>query len=256
MAIGERIKAARRRAGISQRELAERAGVSAMAISKYERGLAVPRSGVLIQLARALDVKVEFLLRPQTIRLAPPEYRRRLALGKKHRQAVLEQVREWLERYVAVERLFAPDETPLFAIPDDWSRLVERPEDAELAAERLREAWALGQGPLDNLPELLEDKGVKVGLVDAPEDFDALTVWANDEIPVIVVKRGVPGDRQRFSLAHELGHLLLEPADTRSAERTVNRFAGAFLVPRCAVYRELGQKRHRLDFHELHLLKH
>ncbi|NPV30275.1 MAG: helix-turn-helix transcriptional regulator, partial [Firmicutes bacterium] len=57
--VGERLRLARRAAGLSLRELANRVGVSPQAISKYERGLDIPSSGVLLRLAEALGVKVE-----------------------------------------------------------------------------------------------------------------------------------------------------------------------------------------------------
>jgi transcriptional regulator with XRE-family HTH domain len=62
--IGERLKMARQMAGMSQRDLAEAANVSAMAISKYERDLMTPGSNVLLRLGRALDVRTGFFLRP------------------------------------------------------------------------------------------------------------------------------------------------------------------------------------------------
>jgi transcriptional regulator with XRE-family HTH domain len=65
--IGERIKIARRAAGLSQRALAKAVGVSAMAISKYERELDTPGSDVLLRLAQALGVKTEYFLRPTTV---------------------------------------------------------------------------------------------------------------------------------------------------------------------------------------------
>ena len=64
MIIGEQIKRARAQAGLSLRDLAEQTGVSAQAISKYERGLEVPGSAALIRLARAMQVRVEYFFRP------------------------------------------------------------------------------------------------------------------------------------------------------------------------------------------------
>jgi len=256
MSMGERLKAARRMAGLSQRALAERSGVSAMAISKYERNLVVPRSGVLIRLAEALGVKVEYFLRPHTVTVTMPSYRRRASLPRKAEQAILAQVQEWLERYIDVERLFPAEEMPQFRLPGDVDRRISVPEDVERIAQDLRVSWGVGLGPLDNLAELLEDRGIKVGLVDGHDDFDALTLWVDDQAPVIVIKRGLAGDRQRFNLAHELGHLVLEPVGELDLERAVNRFAGAFLVPEPAAYLELGHRRHTLDIYELHLLKH
>ena len=86
--IGERLKVARYRAKLSTRGLAAKAEVSAMAVSKYERGLDVPGSDVLIRLARALGVKVEFLLRRDSVRLAEASFRCRRTLPAKQKRTV------------------------------------------------------------------------------------------------------------------------------------------------------------------------
>jgi Zn-dependent peptidase ImmA (M78 family) len=69
------------------------------------------------------------------------------------------------------------------------------------------------------------------------------------------VKKGLSGDRERFNLAHELGHLLLEVPKNVDAEKAAHRFAASFLVPAEAAYRELGEHRRRIDFLELAILK-
>ena len=254
MAIGERLKSARRAAGLSQRALAEAAGISAMAISKYERQLDIPGSDILLRLAQALEVQTEYFLRPVTITVTPPTYRRRASLPKKQEKAITGQVQEWLERYLDVESLFG--EPPRFALPPAFNPRITSLEEVEEAALSLRRAWRLGQGPVESLVEVLEEHGIRVGQVKSHNDFDALTLWANNHTPVIVVKKEIPGDRQRFSLAHELGHLVLEPAGDVDAEKAANRFAGAFLVPAPAARRELGPRRQTLHIFELHLLKH
>lgn len=252
--IGERLKVARRAAGTSQRALAEAAGVSAMTISKYERGVATPSSAVLLRLAKALGVKTEYFVRPITVTLTSLSYRRRAPLRRKQEDAILGQIREWLERYLDVESFF--EGPPRFALPSPLKRHVAALDEVEQVVLDLREAWKLGQNPIENLIEVLEDQGIKVGLVEGHEGFDALTCWIDDKAPVIVVKRGLPGDRQRFNLAHELGHLVLEPLEDVNAEKAAYRFAGAFLVPEPVAHFELGQKRRTLHLYELHLLKH
>jgi Zn-dependent peptidase ImmA (M78 family) len=131
-------------------------------------------------------------------------------------------------------------------------------EDIEEAAQGLREQWDLGIDPLEGLMEICEDRGIKIELVDSHTDFDALTLWANHDIPVIVLRRNMAGDRQRFCLAHELGHIFLElePTSHLNAERAAHRFAGAFLAPDTTVMFELGKRRHTISLYELHLLKH
>ena len=89
MTIGERIKQARKIRGMSQRVLAERAGVSAQAISKYERDINAPSSGVLLRLSKALGVGVEFFVRPKCVVAITPDRRRRRALPRKREAALI-----------------------------------------------------------------------------------------------------------------------------------------------------------------------
>jgi Zn-dependent peptidase ImmA (M78 family)/transcriptional regulator with XRE-family HTH domain len=254
MGIGERLKVARHSAGLNQRDLAEAAGISAMAISKYERDLDTPSSGVLLRLARALDVKTEYFLRPITITVSAPAYRRRTSLPRKQEQAIAAQIQEWLERYLDVESFFGGP--PEFELPSDVNCRVASLDEVERVAIELRQGWDLGLAPIESLVEVLEDRGIKVGLVEGHQDFDSLTFWVDDAVPVIVVKRDVLGDRQRFNLAHELGHLVLKPAEGVDEEDAAYRFAGAFLVPEPVARFELGSHRQTLGPHELHLLKH
>jgi transcriptional regulator with XRE-family HTH domain/Zn-dependent peptidase ImmA (M78 family) len=252
--IGERLKAARYSAGLSQRALAKAVGVSAMAISKYERGLDVPSSGIVIKLAKALNVKAEYFFRPTTVSLISPAFRRRASLPRKQENMVLGRIQEWLERYLDVEKLVSQSKG--FAKPKGLPCRVDSLDEVEDVALGLREHWHLGQDPIENVSEVLEDQGVKVGMVEAHEDFDAVTFWADRETPIIVVKCGLAGDRQRFSLGHELGHLILEFNKEVDTEKAAYRFAGAFLVSKPAALSELGKRRSVLDLYELHLLKH
>lgn len=253
MNVGERIKAVRHLAGLSLRDLSSKAGVSAQAVSKYERGLDVPGSVVLIRLAQALNVRVEHLLRPIDVSLSSVRYRRHAGLGQKVLLKAQAQAQEWFERYLTVERIV--DEVSTFELPR-INREIRSLDDVEQTVLELRQAWNLGLGPIDSVVEVLEARGIKVGLVDGVDGFDALTFWADETTPVMVVKRDVPGDRQRFNLAHELGHILLEPRSDLDEERVAHRFAGAFLVPEPAVQSELGRRRRKLNLYELHLLKH
>ena len=256
MTIGERIKQGRKMAGLNQRELAANVGVSAQAISKYERDLNVPGSKKLIQLAKALNVRIEFFLRPRSITKIEPKFRRRQTLSVKGQDALLMRVQDWLERYLEIEEILTQRRTE-FEYPDGFPRQVTTYQEVEKAAEDLRHAWGLENGPIDNLTDLLEGKGVKIGTIDADEKFDACTFQAKDDFTatVIVTRTNIPGDRQRFNLAHELGHLVLMPRGL-DEERAAYRFAAAFLVPGITARFELRGKRSTLNLYELHILKH
>jgi Zn-dependent peptidase ImmA (M78 family)/DNA-binding XRE family transcriptional regulator len=250
MTIGQRIKQARKANNMSLRILAEKAEISAMAISKYERDLDTPSSSVLLRLAQALAVSIDFLFRPRTISVQLQAYRKHANLGMKEQEAVQMRIQEWLERYLEVESFF-PDEGRAVSLPKYSIHSIEQVEDV---AVELRGNWKLGLDPIENLTQLLEDQGIKVGIVPGFEHFDASTFLA-DGIPVIVSKAELPSDRHRFNLGHELGHLILKVDETLDPESVCHRFIGAFLVPAQAARFELGSRRTTLDVNELYLLK-
>jgi len=252
--LGERLKTARTMSGLAQRALAERAGVSSMAISKYERDLDVPSSPVLLRLASALGVNLDYLFRQTGIvlDLNRIHYRCSSCCGARLHARVQGEVVDCMERYLEVESLFG--EPAPFSIPS-INLNVQRLEDIERVVLDLRAWWELGNDPIENLMAVFEDRGVRVCLIEGCEGFDGLCAWVRPEIPVIAVQRAVPGDRQRFDLAHELAHLLLHLTPDVNEEAAAHRFAGALLAPRPAVLAELGQHRRGLDVHELYLLK-
>jgi Zn-dependent peptidase ImmA (M78 family)/DNA-binding XRE family transcriptional regulator len=227
-------------------------GVSAQAISKYERGVNIPGSDVLLRLSKVLDVKVEYFFRTTSVTTFDPVYRKKSRLKIRDERAIIAQIRDWLERYLEIETLYDLDES--YTLPDKQKIIhVENLEDAAL---HLRQQFSLGLAPVENLIEILEMNGIKVGRIEGHSDFDSCTFTMDDALPVIVVNKNMPGDRQRFSLAHELGHLMLDLPESIDGEKAANRFAGAFLVPKEIVYTELGEKRKSLNPLELHLLKH
>jgi Zn-dependent peptidase ImmA (M78 family)/transcriptional regulator with XRE-family HTH domain len=254
MSIGERIKSARINAGLSQEMLGKKLGVTKMAISKYESGTVTPNSGALIALSKALEVKIEYFFRTSAIQLSKPAYRCRKAMSAKDETKILGKTADWLERYLVVEQITG-SEKPL-SLPDPDSCRVSSLDQIEEIAVHVRQEWNLGLNPIENLMDVLEQHGIKVGVIAAPVKFDALTMKYNDEHPLIIVNKTFSGDRQRLSLAHELGHMLLQLDDGIDEEEAAFRFAGAFLIPRQTAIMELGPKRKMLDFRELYVLKH
>ncbi|GIV17165.1 MAG: hypothetical protein KatS3mg022_2600 [Armatimonadota bacterium] len=177
MNLGERLRSARKRAGLSLHKVAARVGVSAQAISKYERGLDIPSSTVLIRLAGELGVSLEWLLRPVQVSLSAVAYRsHRSRLPSRAMAQIEERVREWLERYLAIEDILGEGQT--FRLPS-IPRTIEHEEDVERVAEDLRRAWNLGDDPIPHLISTLEAQGIRVGVMPAPDHFDALTLFAN-----------------------------------------------------------------------------
>lgn len=255
--IGERIKQARKAAGLSLRALAERADVTAMAISKYEAGKSTPSSRVLLSLSKALGVRIEYFFRPVKVELQEVKHRKHSQLPKKALQQIEGDVKEQLERFVELEQLLPNGPLQAFKLPGDLPESITSLHEIEILARQLRDSWSLGIDPIPVLTDMLEERGVKVFQSKAiNERFDGMAATV-DGIPVIVVGRGWPGDRQRFTLAHELGHLVLKGrlAPDLDEEAAANRFAGAFLAPENEVRKELGEKRTWLEPRELEVLK-
>ncbi len=260
--LGERIKQARVAAGLSLRELSDRTNnyVSAQAIHKYELGRSTAGSDVLIKLAQALAVPVEFFFRPHAaeVRLGPPAYRKRSTVPSKELLSISVRVKDWVERYVEVESLFPDPRTAMTPMLEKRKREITTVEEAEQVAERLRTLWNLGDDPIQNVVELLEDHGVKVVLLSGERKVDGLSCWANERIPVLVVNRQQNTDRIRLSLLHELGHLIMHvPArwTQRQQEQAAFRFGAAFLAPATAIAKDLGVHRTRLSLYELQQLR-
>lgn len=109
---------------------------------------------------------------------------------------------------------------------------------AEAAAYARRVLGFSAGEPLPYLVLALERAGVTVlGLPIGAESLDAFCAW-RDGRPVVAVLDGAPGDRLRFSVAHELGHLLLHSVrDLRrdDVEREADRFAAELLMPAHAI---------------------
>jgi transcriptional regulator with XRE-family HTH domain len=161
--IADRLKLARRKVGYSLRDLeaAIDRKVTAQAIGKYERGESIPSSGVLIALGKALGVSLNYLMDTQGIELSGVEFRTRASTTGQDRAHVQTAVLEWIERYLQIETVLELDSA-------QWHSPVAKPRrlakigDAEGLAAEVRETWELGQDPILNMTELLEEKGLKV----------------------------------------------------------------------------------------------
>lgn len=258
--IGERIKQARLSSGLSLRDLAAQCGISAMAISKYERGEITPSSSVLLALGKVLDVRVEYFFRQHEVELEEVEYRKHPDLPEKEKKRILADVREQLERWLALEEFIPTRWSARFRIPHGLPGKVKSLDEIEEVALAVRNDWKIGHGAIPDLVDTLELHGIKVFAtsVDGDRKFDGLSASANGK-PVIIIVGGAhaPGDRQRFTLAHELGHLMLKGRLVRGIdeEKACHRFAGAFLVPQANVQKLLGKDRTWIEPRELQLLK-
>ena len=254
-----RIKQFRLARGYSLDDLANAMGgvVTKQALSKYERGLSVPKAPVLNRLAAALNVKALRLWAEPELTVRFVAYRKRSTLPIKAQNAIQALVEERLEERTRLQEYCfgsAPFDVPI------EKYAVSSVDDAEEAARKLRDLWELGVDPIANLTAVLEDHLVHVIEVDAPEKFDGISAVAENEAgkpkaAAVVSRSECPGDRQRLSLAHELGHLVMKPSKSVDEEKAAFRFAGALLAPKNSIKREVGERRSSVRIEELLILK-
>jgi Zn-dependent peptidase ImmA (M78 family)/transcriptional regulator with XRE-family HTH domain len=254
--IHDRIRRARVLKGLSLEALAQRLGdITKQGLSKFEKGEAMPNSTRLIQLARTLQVKPEYFFRSDAVNLGPLEFRKLAKMPKVRQTQVAEQMRDHLERYVALEQCFDAAEVEVPAPPARSIR-VDCAEDAEAAAAQLRKSWEIGGDAIANLTDLLEEHGIKVALLDGPEDFDGACAATHDDQHVLIaLNSNRPGERMRFTAAHELAHWIMvlpEEMPEKEKEACCHRFAGAFLYPAEHVFKDFGShQRSRVHPREL-----
>jgi Zn-dependent peptidase ImmA (M78 family)/DNA-binding XRE family transcriptional regulator len=261
--IADRVKLARRKAGLSLRDLSAAMNhkVTAQAIGKYERGEDVPSSGVLSALAKALGVSLSYLMDTGGIVLAGVEFRTKANTTARDRAHVETEVLEWIERYLQIELVLDLNGAE-WQCPMPCPVKLREVTDAEKLANDVREEWKLGADPIPNMTELLEEKGLKVLTVSLPERVSGFTCLVGrgegqSDLPVIVVNNSFPLERRRLTLVHELAHRLIDTnsLDEKEEEKAATLFAGAFLMPREHLLREVGKNRNALGYKELIDLK-
>lgn len=250
--FAERLKSARKMKGWSLQDLADNLPItiSKQALSKYEQDEAKPSSEVLIALAKALDVKTDYFMR-EPIELGPVEFRKKRSLTAKQIDRIKEQVKDHLDRYLEVEELLGiPNEFE----PPLMGHFVKGIQDVEAVAQQLIGKWQLGNDAIPNVIEMLEENGVRVIEIDAPDSFDGLSTFVKG-IPVVVISKNYTIERKRFTALHELGHLLLAIDENADKERICHAFAGALLLPDDSLEKLIGKKRNNIAPGELVSIK-
>lgn len=242
MTIGARIRLVRDLLGETQTQLADEVGFSQPTWARIEAGTAEPGDKVINWLSSRSGLPVSFFNKNASVatvgesgsiryrehsRLTKRERDRATALAKLSMEALMSSV----DRGVNLPplRLPAPD------------AIVGR--GIEAAAELTRGAMELDSNePIGHLTRRLEKAGVRI--LSLPVTYeqakvnrgvDAFSDWFDGEA-VIATSQHAPGDRQRMSLAHEVGHLVLHTraGDEKRMEREAMEFGSALLMPRDA----------------------
>ncbi|MGP3698790.1 helix-turn-helix domain-containing protein [Rhodobacter sp. NSM] len=245
--VAERLTEARLAARLTQTELALAIGVSRQAVSTYELGTKSPEPATMHAISHVLGQPISFFTKTEHTAFGAfsPNFFRKVGADTKRRNLACEVYAKWFAASVhafdEIANLPAVD-VPQFE-PEDGLESAYTEEEIETIAEKVRQHFGLGWGPITNVIRLLEVKGVSICRLEIEgENIEAFSYWSGERPFIFLASDKGSAARARFDVAHELGHLCLhgwvsaveieDAARLKQMEAEANRFAGAFLLPR------------------------
>lgn len=222
----------RRMIGLTQAQLAEYTGLSQALLSKMEQGLKEIGPEALVALSKGLDCRPSFFVQAAR-EYGPPlsahaMFRKKASVGAK----VIDRIVAEMNVRMAHARTFlsAVDIEPELPFPeydpDDFDG------DVDAIAAAVRRAWLMPKGPVPNLTEYAERAGCLIVWCDMDgAKIDGISYRVPGLPPMVFLNRSTPADRMRFSLAHELGHLIMHRYPNPLMEAQADAFASALLMP-------------------------
>lgn len=236
------LELARRLRGFTQSELVRvmDKSISQAYLSKMERGEAEPTAEHVTLLSKALSIPECFFSQPEHMHALPISfhaYRKKASVTKKQLDLIHAQMNLKLlhaQRMLAEVGVASEVELPELSLADFNG-------NPEAAAAYLRDYWALEKGPVQNLVDVVERAGVLVFMCDYPEgQVDGVTMRVDGLPPCVFLNSNQSADRMRFSLAHELGHIVLHKVPSLEMEDEANKFAAELLLPANEIKPQLG----------------
>lgn len=230
---------AREARGYSQAELGEKSGVSRSNISRFEQDNLQMSNELLNKIMGVLKFQ-DSLFYADTEILPPALYRRRDTVPAK----TLMQIDANINLYqMNIARLLNAMKKEAPEIP---SLPLSETGSAEAAAIKLRKLWKLNKGAVENLTQVLEEHGVITIAIDfGTERVDSRSVLIEDKFPVIFYNKKLLGDRLRFTLAYELGHIVMHTRTSlitfTDLSKETNSFAAEFLMPKEDILKDLSE---------------
>lgn len=256
--IPSRLLDARLAARLNQTELAGLVGVTRQSVSSYELGDKTPEPDTMKAIAEALGQPVSFFTQADAPAFGrfSANFFRKTGADTKRRNAACEVYARWLSQITYLfdtEANFPEVDIPHYEpVSRSGSRYLE--EEIEDIAERVRQRFGLGLGPISNVIRLLERRGIIVCRYEIlGENIEAFSYWSGSRPFIFLASDKDSAVRARFDAAHELGHLVLHKWVTKEdiedkdrlkeIEGEADRFAGAFLLPRKSFPNEIYSPR-------------
>lgn len=240
------LRVAREYRGLRKNELASKLDLTPSAVTQFESGQVRPNAQTVARLSMALGFPPSFFSQANKLQVISHDqchFRSLRSCSQIERRkmagagSIIGRIVEFIDSHVHL-----PEEQ----ITSITSYGAETTEEIEHAASKIRDEWALGVSPIDNVVHLLESKGVLIfRLLEDCKKLDAFSLWHLHRPFIFLNTEKGSTSRSRFNAAHELGHLVLHPdymPGDREQEEAADKFASAFLLPREQFVRECPRR--------------
>ena len=252
--VGDNIKKHRLLKGLSLRDLGMKMGVSQTAIKKYEDNILKPDGERILKFAQVLGCTVGDLMKDiPDRRVINLNFRKNKKMSNKKVEMLCQIIDDTLNNYL--------DVLELNAIQSDVVKKydISSIDEVESIASKFRCDNNLNEKiPLVNLCDIIENLGISVIILKNEDnyfkEFDGLSEIVNN-VPFICISADKNYYRQRFTLAHELAHLVLNIEEGLDKELVCNKFAGCLLLPKKALEMEFGKKRFSIGEREFEIVR-
>jgi Zn-dependent peptidase ImmA (M78 family)/transcriptional regulator with XRE-family HTH domain len=245
--VGDMLRLARQRLGFTQKAASERLGIPQPVLSRIENGVATADSALLMKAAQVYQVPVEFFDIKEPV-YGPPVSVHAMTRGKSDVTAhELDLITAELNiRLMHLARfLEGVDYNTSANVP---ALDVEQYGEPEKIAATVRAHWGIPSGPVKNLMHWTERAGIVVGLSKfGGASVSGVTFKVPGRPPLVLLNSTHPSDRMRFTLAHEIGHLVMHRFPTENMEVEANKFASAFLMPESDIRQSFRGRRVTLE---------
>ncbi len=231
--ITKNLTIARESRGLTQKDLCEKVdGLSQGNLSRMEKGLLPVSDDVIKSISRVLNYPISFFSKEiVTTKDDSLFYRKRITMT----QRVLSKLEARINIVCSIiDGLLESVDVPELSIPHVE---VSGGLSPEQIAFNLRNYLRVPSGPIEGIVSLLEKRGVIVIFMDMGEKFDGVTKFTQRAQPIMCINSRISNDRKRFTIAHELGHLVMHlrstdfAEDEKIMEYQANAFASEFLMP-------------------------
>lgn len=232
---GDMLRIARKAKGFPQGVLAAAVGAPQGTYSKIENALQAPSPELVKSLASALGVRDGFFFQQGGVyQPVTPYHRSRASLPVK--------VKDHVEAMANMYGLHVAKMMEELDLTYNIAQVAPMDLTPAQVAEITRRNLRLPRGPIVDLTKTLEDHGLFViAFPFETSQLDGFTVHGHDIVPMVFINESAPADRKRFTLAHELGHLVMhaEIDGLANIEREANEFASSLLMPKEDIQHEL-----------------